>query len=71
MTSEDKVKRVYPKAIISYYGSIFTFGVTRVVYAAQNGAELGRASTRRASWAWADAWRRIQRTKRGRKDGRG
>ena len=58
MTSEQKVKQVYPKAfsrLMFYrldlrYWKIFTFTYSEVPLS--GGAP-------RESWAWADAWRRI------------
>ena len=63
MTSEEKVKMVHPTARFGkdwrnekWYGFIYIPGTTRV---------LGEYLSKRESWAWADAWRNIQRRVQG------
>jgi hypothetical protein len=63
MTSEQKVKHVYPDAVIGGFGSVTHLGITMIVYTAPDGRELARIHQRRRSWAWASAWETIQKEK--------
>jgi hypothetical protein len=59
MTSEQKVKQVYPQA---HCRNVGRFAVP--CFEIQAYGEVGHCiglSGHRASWAWADAWRNIQR----------
>ena len=58
MTSEEKVKRVYPDAFAYHTGSEW-----RVLRAPAKNCLA--ASVMFKSWAWADAWRRIQAERKG------
>ena len=55
MTAEEKVKKVYPKAYVR-------IGIGASIYLQQGMTcvTLGFSGVARESWAWADAWRRIE-----------
>lgn len=74
MTSEQKVKQVYPNACLSGTNSVFGFSwhvYSRPVgYYAELPAktpiiELAVVHQRRKAWAWASAWRFIQAERKG------
>jgi hypothetical protein len=64
MTSKEKVKQVYPEARYfrdwrnhHWYGCVFFRSAS--LHGA--GTVIGEVPVDRESWAWADAWRNIQR----------
>lgn len=71
VTSEEKVKRVYPDAILRKVIGGPRFSIWQVWSGVPSPALgiLGTAA-HRASWAWADAWSKIQKFGSVRREGR-